>query len=82
MEKFYAYRVTDVTGNQVGKTEVGQHILEREYMGNGSYTWVVYDFSKEDWPVTATITGVYVGIVHGEDGSLTEESKEKLAAAA
>lgn len=81
-QRFYAYRVTDVTGTQVGKTKVGQHMLEREYKGNGSYTWVVYDFGKRGIPVSATITGRYVGIVHGENGSLDEESKAMLAAEA
>ena len=80
MEKFYAYLITDVTGTQVGKTEPGQHMLERQYMGNGSYTWVIYNFGKEGTPVSATITGTYVGIVYGENGELTAESKELLAA--
>lgn len=79
MEKFYAYLVTEVTGTQVGKTKVGQHMLESEYKGNGSYTWVIYNFGKKNTPVSATITGRYIGIVEGENGTLTEESKELLS---
>ncbi len=79
MERFYAYLVTDVTGTQVGKTKPGQHMLEREYKGNGSYTWTIYDFGKPSTPLTATITGRYVGIVHGENGQLSDESKSMLA---
>ena len=82
MDSFYAYRVTEVTGTQVGKTKPGQHMLEHQYMGNGSYTWVIHDFGKPGAPVSATITGVYVGKVEGRDGKLTEESKAKLAEAA
>lgn len=78
MKKFYAYLVTEVTGNQVGKIEVGQHLLEPEYKGNGSYTWTVYNFGDESWPVVATVTGRYVGIVEGEDGTLTDDSKALL----
>jgi hypothetical protein len=79
-EKFYAYLVTEVTGTQVGKIEPGQHFLEREYKGSGEYTWTIFDFGKNDMPLTATITGIYIGIVHGIDGKLTEESRELLAA--
>jgi hypothetical protein len=78
LEYFYAYRVTDVTGTQVGKTNPGEHLLEREYKGNGSYTWVIYDFGQRGAPISATITGVYVGKVEGSGGKLTEESKAKL----
>jgi hypothetical protein len=79
MERMYAYLVTDVTGTQVGKTKPGEHLLEREYKGNGSYTWTIYDFGKRGMPLAATITGRYVGIVHGDGGRLTEESRELLA---
>jgi len=79
-ERFYAYLVTDVTGTQIGKTKVGQHVLERQYKGNGSYTWAIYDFGKPDAPLVATITGKYVGQVHGVDGQLDDESMELLHA--
>lgn len=77
-EKFYAYLVTDVTGTQVGKTKPGEHMLERQYKGNGEYTWTIFDFGKTDTPCVATITGKYVGIVYGENGELTAESKALL----
>ena len=79
-DTFYAYLVTDVTGTQVGKTKPGEHLLEREYKGNGSYTWCIYDFGKADMPLTATVTGRYVGKVSGEDGKLDAESRAALAA--
>ncbi len=77
-ERFYAYLVTEVTGTQVDKTKPGQHILEREYKGNGSYTWTIYDFGKKSTPLVATITGKYVGQVHGANGELDAESKGLL----
>ena len=77
-ERFYAYLVTDVWGTQVGKVEPGHYMLEREYKGNGSYTWTIYDFGKRNTPLSALITGRYVGIVHGENGQLDEASKAFL----
>lgn len=81
MERFYAYLVTDVTGTLRGKTVLGQHMLESEYKGNGSYTWTIYNFGKTETSLAATITASYVGIVHGENGELTEESKDLLRGA-
>lgn len=45
-EKFYAYWIKDVTGTQVGKTKVGEFLLEREFKGNGLYTWTIYNFAE------------------------------------
>lgn len=78
-QEFYAYRVTGVSGCMNGRIEVGQHILENEYKGNGSYTWTIFDFKKGD--VSGTFTGRYIGKVAGRDGKLDAASQHKLGAA-
>jgi hypothetical protein len=76
VERFFAYVCTDTWGSMDGRIKLGEHILEREYKGNGSYTWTIYDFGKDE--VTGTFTGLYVGQVTGSNGKLDDASKRKL----
>jgi len=79
-EPLYAYRVETAHGSMAGRIAVGEFLLEREYRGNGRYTWTIFDFSTGD--VTGTVTGNYVSrVFRGDDKKLDADSIERLKVA-
>lgn len=67
----YGYVVNDIRGDMVGRIELGEFVIEREYKGNGSYTWQVFNFTTGR--ETGSFTGSYVGQAeYTKAGTLTK----------
>lgn len=72
-ETLYAYvNTTDGHGTMAGKITRGLVTLEREYKGNGEYTWQVFDVRRGE--IVGWWTGRYIGKVERDEDGLTDES--------